>query len=261
MKRNAVPSDEFATWFLRVFGVAFPLPQLAETFCQANSELWADRPIDADAVEGFPHHFRVPSAVRYRLCAYDGHGINSWAAYYTVARPGRRVYLRLPFGGAYGDHQRDSQRKSKRLRPSLVEYRCSRRGAMEPAPWTSRSSRTWGRRSRRSVEEKARRRWRGAGPCRPFGVASSVRFQATSRSDDLTSWPGLTPATEADKRATVPPIRDTCSTSRTASSARRPPVANSPTAAGSSPAVRATPTSSNSSAQPDFLKRLATSFE
>jgi len=50
----------------------------------------------------------VAGRTTYRLAAFGGHGMNSYAIYLTDVRPGLSLRLRLSFGGVYGDAERDS---------------------------------------------------------------------------------------------------------------------------------------------------------
>lgn len=57
---------------------------------------------DVSRVKTLPHG--------YFLAGFWGHGVNSYAFYWCQIEPGRRLYLRIPYGGVYSDT--DAQREN-----------------------------------------------------------------------------------------------------------------------------------------------------
>jgi hypothetical protein len=59
-------------------------------------------------IAGFPHRLEVATDVPYRLSGFGGHGVNSYAIYVTEERPDLSLRLRLLFGGAYSDPEKQA---------------------------------------------------------------------------------------------------------------------------------------------------------
>lgn len=112
---RSVPGEAFLSWFQRQFGQPFPLPGVAPELRQVGPNTWATEGVGAEQLVGLPHFLEAKGATPHRVVAFAGYGINSWACYFTSVRPGVRVRLRMPYGGVYGDPDRDGRRLVEEL--------------------------------------------------------------------------------------------------------------------------------------------------
>ena len=65
--------------------------------------------------------FMTQAPQGYAALGFWGHGVNSYAFYYTRVDAWSRVFVRLPFGGVYMDNQEASARIGRYL-PALFEF-------------------------------------------------------------------------------------------------------------------------------------------
>lgn len=102
----------------RIFGIPFDLLGLPEDLRRISAG-------DPDALlfgssdavecplltqEAMREFVRDPPPVGYCQVGFWGYGVNSYAFYLSWIRPRSRVYLRLPYGGVYGDQRVEAQR-------------------------------------------------------------------------------------------------------------------------------------------------------
>jgi hypothetical protein len=103
----AVPAT-FDGWFKSLLGRPFPLSGWGNKLRTIGQHQWVTPGVAERDIQGFPHPLSVAGRTTYRLAAFGGHGMNSYAIYLTDVRPGLSLRLRLSFGGVYGDAERDS---------------------------------------------------------------------------------------------------------------------------------------------------------
>jgi hypothetical protein len=103
----AVPVT-FDGWFKSLLGRPFPLSGWGNKLRAIGQHQWVTPGVAERDIQGFPHPLSVAGRTTYRLAAFGGHGMNSYAIYLTDVRPGLSLRLRLSFGGVYGDAERDS---------------------------------------------------------------------------------------------------------------------------------------------------------
>lgn len=73
--------------------------------CMVSTATANDPCVLPDQFEALPEQQDDP----YWFSGTWGYGANSYAFYYVDIRPHRRIWMRLPFGGAYGDPERQSR--------------------------------------------------------------------------------------------------------------------------------------------------------
>ena len=112
----AVPAT-FDGWFKTLLGRPFPIPGWGDELQPANRNTWVPPGVGRNEVLGSPQTLRLSNRSEYRLAAFDGHGSNSYAFYLSDVRPGLALYLRLHFGGFYGDPEQDSARVVEFVKP------------------------------------------------------------------------------------------------------------------------------------------------
>ena len=103
-----MPPTEFRAWYRGTFGEDFPFDP--SPLVQTAPLVWVD-PALAQAPLAPP----VTPAFRdapgdYQLLGVWGHGVQSHALYCIERRGPHRAFLRLPWGGAYGERDRDARR-------------------------------------------------------------------------------------------------------------------------------------------------------
>lgn len=101
--------DGFLQWFERTFRRPFPVVGFGAGMTELAPDLWASDGT-FEQVSGFPHALWVSGNPTHRVVGFRGHGMNSYAGYFTDIAPGSWVLLRMFFGGVYGDTERDSAR-------------------------------------------------------------------------------------------------------------------------------------------------------
>ncbi len=78
-----------------------PVDSEAESATLWGTQAAADHPFLSQA-DAFGFAGRAPEG--YFLVGFWGHGVNSYAFYYSAADSWRRILFRLPYGGAYMDN-------------------------------------------------------------------------------------------------------------------------------------------------------------
>lgn len=107
---SAVPvALSFADWFQKLVGAALPIEF---ELMAIGQDLWGSSETRGMQVEGYPHTLCVPSLHSYSLAGYAGYGTSSYALYFTRVSGDTRLFLRLPWGGAY--------MKPEQMRPRLL---------------------------------------------------------------------------------------------------------------------------------------------
>jgi hypothetical protein len=98
--------NNFMTWFKGLTGSDFPDAATGNSFREIRSNTWAIGGVSENEIGGLNIWLiRKSGEGPYKLCAFDGHGINSYAVYYTVVEEGIDIRLRLYFGGIYCDEK------------------------------------------------------------------------------------------------------------------------------------------------------------
>ncbi|MDH7514174.1 MAG: hypothetical protein QHH14_14615 [Clostridiales bacterium] len=105
--------------YKRICGKQFPRPLLAELSLESLVPL-DKKPLDKALLIGSLKASKNPLLVQadisefiksgpkgYFLMGFWGHGVNSYAFYYSRVDSWSRVFFRLPYGGAYGDSERE----------------------------------------------------------------------------------------------------------------------------------------------------------
>ena len=112
------------TFFLESFGISLrqvvDLPQ-EELFCLSENGLLYGSAIAFKKnylVQGDIHDFITSDAKGYFLMGFWGHGINSYAFYYSRIDDWSHIFFRLAYGGVYMD---DAERATK-VREFLSKY-------------------------------------------------------------------------------------------------------------------------------------------
>ena len=80
-----------------------------------GSEIAAKEPY---LIQGSIDQFLTEAPLGYFLIGYWGHGINSYAFYYQIVSDKKRIFFRLPLGGAYANEEDDI----KELKEFLNHY-------------------------------------------------------------------------------------------------------------------------------------------
>lgn len=127
----SVTSDSdagFRGWFEQTFGAPFPL-DLWTPLRSPGEAHWvsADLPEGAEARPLREEFLDQPD--RYLSTGFWGHGVNSYAFYFIEKRGAHRCFLRLRYGGAYGDPAEDAVRVLAFLR-AYGRFRDAREGAL-----------------------------------------------------------------------------------------------------------------------------------
>lgn len=101
-------TDDFPTFYLAAFGEPFPFDP--GPLVPLHERAWGSPALSGAALE-------LPMTPAFREAAGDyvlagtwGHGVQSHALYFVERRGTTRVFLRLPWGGAYGDPVADARR-------------------------------------------------------------------------------------------------------------------------------------------------------
>ena len=105
--------------YRKTCGKPFPIGLLAEHPVSSLVPL-DGQPFDKSLLIGSTQASRKPSLIQgdiseylktgpkgYFLVGYWGHGVNSYAFYFARIDSWSRVFFRLPYGGAYGDCERE----------------------------------------------------------------------------------------------------------------------------------------------------------
>jgi hypothetical protein len=103
----------FAEWFQALIGAP---PPIELELIQIGESLWGSANARGCKVEGFPHVLRIRALKDYSLVGYAGYGCNSYALYVTRVSGDTRMFLRLPWGGAYMNADEDRPRLLEDLR-------------------------------------------------------------------------------------------------------------------------------------------------
>ena len=112
MARKAISGIEAARAWMEEDGLDLPpVPDsLAPSFRKRGwDKAFASSPFQASPYRWLPYLEREAGTPKrdYVLLALDGHGINSWALHYFLVLGPLRVFLQLPWGGAYNDARAD----------------------------------------------------------------------------------------------------------------------------------------------------------
>lgn len=92
-------SDQtLAAWFEELIGA--PLPVVLALECVEDG-LFGTPNTRGRKVEGLPHVMQMRGLGEYSLAGFYGYGSNSYALYVTRVSGVTRMFLRLPWGGAY----------------------------------------------------------------------------------------------------------------------------------------------------------------
>jgi hypothetical protein len=103
-----VQARNFDEWFLQTVSQPFPWRDWGKDFVLLDGNIWGSPGIAGHPISGFPHRLEVATDVPYRLSGFAGHGVNSYAIYVTEERPDLSLRLRLSFGGAYSDPEKQA---------------------------------------------------------------------------------------------------------------------------------------------------------
>ena len=100
------PTDAAVTAFQEA-GLPFPPvpPDLAAQLRQCGPHWYATRPVDRSPYDLASFLSPDVSATPFALVGFDGHGVNSHAVHYYLVRPSLALYVQLPWGGVYLDHE------------------------------------------------------------------------------------------------------------------------------------------------------------
>jgi len=69
-------------------------------------------------VQGYINNFIESGPEGYYVLGFWGHGVNSYAFYYSLVDKWRKLFFRLPYGGVY----MDNKKAAKRIRIFLTKY-------------------------------------------------------------------------------------------------------------------------------------------
>jgi hypothetical protein len=101
-------AKNFDKWFLQTVSLPFPWRDWGQDFVPLDGNVWGSPGIAGRPIAGFPHRLEIATDAPYRLSGFGGHGVNSYAIYVTEERPDLSLRLRLLFGGAYSDPEKQA---------------------------------------------------------------------------------------------------------------------------------------------------------
>jgi hypothetical protein len=101
-------AKSFDEWFLQTVSQPFPWSSWGKDLVALDGNIWGSPGIAGRRISGFPHRLEVTTDLPYRLSGFGGHGVNSYAIYVTEERPDLSLRLRLLFGGAYSDPEKQA---------------------------------------------------------------------------------------------------------------------------------------------------------
>lgn len=97
--------DQFETvseWFKNLTSIELPENLANEITNFIGDDVWSNIVMERKKIGGFPHGLIFPDVPKYKILGFMGHGVNSYAIYYTRKETdGSIITLREPFGGAY----------------------------------------------------------------------------------------------------------------------------------------------------------------
>jgi hypothetical protein len=102
-----IDAMDFGTWFRTITDAELPLEAALRPTHHVDDLLWVSANLADVAVKRpmTPTFLDVPDD--YVMAGHWGHGVNSYAIYYTGRWQRHRVFFRLPYGGVYGDPAQD----------------------------------------------------------------------------------------------------------------------------------------------------------
>ena len=114
--------------FEEAFGLPYPEAMIPETEVVSLTEgvspensLLVGSPSARDnacLLQGEIKEFLDDSPEGYFLAGFWGHGVNSYAFYYSLADYWRKIFFRLPYGGVYMDNKKNADM----IREFLISY-------------------------------------------------------------------------------------------------------------------------------------------
>jgi hypothetical protein len=98
-----MPDSDCAAWFQRVFGAALPLTIDAPLWLTPDQTHWTTTRCAALAPGALITPTFPDDPAEYTVIGHWGHGMTSQAFYFVRREPRHRCFLRLAYGGAFGD--------------------------------------------------------------------------------------------------------------------------------------------------------------
>ena len=118
--------EEWQRMFEEEIGMRFPSALAPETALSpifggkhASALVGSPPAVEHPYVDN-PREFIQKAPDGYLMIGFWGYGVNSYAFYYVAADAWRKVYLRLPYGGAYMDNE-EMARLIRQFLPSYLD--------------------------------------------------------------------------------------------------------------------------------------------